>query len=65
MGGYFMILTAIPGFFLSAWFVMLLTRALAAPLGINALGYVDSMLLTITLWIAVAPLVAGARRRRR
>jgi len=63
MGGYFAILTAIPGFFLSSCFVMLLTRALAGPLGINALGYVDAMKLTITLWIAVAPLVTARRRR--
>jgi hypothetical protein len=63
MTGYFAILAAIPGFFLSSFFVMLFSRALATPLGVNALDYPTSMLLTIALWIAVAPLVTARRRR--
>lgn len=61
--GYFKILSAIPGFFLSAFFLMLLWGAIAPDFGIEAISYVKSMLITITLWIAVAPLaVAGAKR---
>jgi hypothetical protein len=60
--GYFRILAAIPGFFLSSWFVMLLWGVLAPILSVNTLSYVNSMLLTITLWLAVAPLAAVGRR---
>ena len=62
--GYFRILAAIPGFFLSAFFLMLLWGAIAPDFGIQAISYVKSMLITITLWIAVAPLVAVGRGRR-
>jgi hypothetical protein len=57
--GFFKILTAIPGFFLSAFFLMLLWGAIAPDFGIDAISYVKSMLITITLWIAVAPLAAA------
>ncbi len=60
--GYFRILAAIPGFFLSAFFLMLLWGAIAPDLGITTITYVQSMLVTITLWIAVAPLAAVGRK---
>jgi hypothetical protein len=63
--GYFAILAAIPGFFLSSFFLMLLWGAIAPDLGIEAISYVTSMLVTITLWLAVAPLAATAGRRMR
>lgn len=63
--GYFAILAAIPGFFLSSFFLMLLWGAIAPDLGIEAISYVTSMLVTITLWLAVAPLAAAAGRRMR
>jgi hypothetical protein len=56
--GYFKILAAIPGFFLSSFIVMLLWGAIAPDFGIAAISYVKSMLITITLWLAVAPLAA-------
>ena len=57
---------AIPGFFLSSWFAMLLWGVIADRLAIpTTLSYVDAMLVTITLWIAVAPLAAAAGRRKR
>jgi hypothetical protein len=56
--GYFRILAAIPGFFLSAFFLMLLWGSIAPDFGIAAISYVKSMLITVTLWIAVAPLAA-------
>jgi hypothetical protein len=61
--GYFRILSAIPGFFLSAFFLMLLWGAIAPDFGIEAISYVKSMLITITLWIAVAPLAAAGMGR--
>jgi hypothetical protein len=64
--GYFMILAAIPGFFLSSLFVMLLWDVVAPFTGLTpGINYVNSMLVTVTLWIAVAPLAAAARRKKR
>jgi len=57
--GYFKILAAIPGFFLSSFFLMLLWGVIAPEFGIATISYVKAMLITITLWLAVAPLVIG------
>lgn len=62
--GYFRILAAIPGFFLSSFFLMLLWGAISPEFGIASITYVKSMLITITLWLAVAPLAAAGRVRR-
>ncbi len=63
--GYFRILAAIPGFFLSSFFLMLLWDAIAARLGgvTVDIDYVTAMLINITLWIAVAPLAAVGRKK--
>jgi hypothetical protein len=63
--GYFRIMAAIPGFFLSSLFVMLLWGVIAPKLGLLDIGYVTSMLVTITLWLGVAPLAAVRDRGRR
>jgi hypothetical protein len=60
--GFFRILAAIPGFFVSTWFLMLLWGVIAPKLGIPTIGYVDAMLVNITLWLAVAPLAAVGRK---
>ena len=65
MMGYFSILAAIPGFFLSSFFLMLLWGVISPKLGIDTISYPMSMLVTITLWLAVAPLAAAASRGRR
>ena len=59
--GYFSILGAIPGFFLSSLFMMLLWRPISNILGLPHIGYVQAMLFTITLWLVVAPLAAAGR----
>jgi hypothetical protein len=64
--GFFRILAAIPGFFLSSLFLMLLWNANIEKFfpGVADISYVKAMLATITLWLAVAPLAAvGAGRR--
>ena len=63
--GYFTILAAIPGFFLSSLFFMLLWGVIAPKIGVADIGYTTAMLITITLWIAVAPLAAAAGRRNK
>jgi ABC-type sugar transport system permease subunit len=63
--GYFRILAAIPGFFLSSFLLMLIWGWLITPqFGIATVSYVHSMLITIVLWITVAPLAAGGRWHR-
>ncbi len=67
MMGYFTILAAIPGFFLSSLILMLLWGVIAPNFGfvIDKIDYPTAMLVTITLWLAVAPLAAAAGRRGR
>jgi len=61
--GYFKILAAIPGFFLSSFFFMLLWGVIAPKIGLPSIDYPMSMLVTVTLWLAVAPLAAAAGRK--
>ena len=63
MFGYFTILAAIPGFFLSSLILMLLWGVIAPNFGIDKINYPTAMLVTVTLWLAVAPLAAAAGRR--
>jgi len=62
--GYFRILAAIPGFFLSSVILMLLWGAIAPDFGLASISYVKAMLINITLWLAVAPLAAAGRSGR-
>jgi len=64
MFGYLTILAAIPGFFLSSWFLMLLWGVFAPDLGWTTISYVTAMLINITLWLAVAPLAAAGKRAK-
>lgn len=59
--GYFRILSAIPGFFISSFLLMVLWGAIAPDLDIKTIGYPMAMLVNITLWLAVAPLAATGR----
>ena len=59
----FRFVPVIPGFFLSSLFLMLLWDVIAPKLGFVDINYVTSMLITITLWLVVAPLTAFSRRR--
>jgi len=63
MFGYFTVMAAIPGFFLSSLIFMALWGVIAPNFGIEKIGYPMAMLITITLWLAVAPLAAAAGRR--
>jgi hypothetical protein len=60
--GFFKILAAIPGFFLSSFIVMVLWGVIAPNFGMQTIGYPMAMLVTITLWLAVAPLAAVGKK---
>ena len=51
-------------FFFSSWIVMIFWGVLSDDMGVKPIGYTSAMLVTITLWMAVAPLIAAMGRRR-
>jgi len=65
MMGYFTILAAIPGFFLSSLIFMALWGVIAPNFGIEKIDYLMAMLKTVTLWLAVAPLAAAGRKAKK
>jgi hypothetical protein len=64
MGDFTGILAAGPFFFVSAWLLMIFAGIAGADVGIQPFGYVTSMVVTIGLWLVVAP-AAGAVARAR
>jgi hypothetical protein len=62
--GYFRILAAIPGFFISSLILWGLWGAIAPKVELADISYATAMLITITLWLAVAPLAAVGRRKK-
>lgn len=58
------LLAAGPTFFISAWFLMLIAGAVHADIGILAFGYPTAMIVTIGLWLAVAPAIGAVAGRR-
>ncbi|MBM3158104.1 MAG: hypothetical protein FJ004_12610 [Chloroflexi bacterium] len=60
--GYFSVMAAIPGFFLSSFIFMLLWGVIAPDFGLDKIDYPMAMLITITLWLAVAPLAAVRKK---
>lgn len=62
MRDYFEILAAGPFFFVSAWVLMLFAGANAGAIGIRPFGYITSMVVTIALWLTVAPAIGAIAR---
>lgn len=62
MSDYFKIMAAGPAFFLSAWLLMLFAGATSADLGIRPFGYLTSMVVTIGLWLTLAPAIGAIAR---
>ncbi len=65
MGSFFRLLAAGPSFFLGAWFLMLFAGITSHDIGIRPFGYVTSMVVTIGLWLAVAPAIGPVARPAR
>ena len=59
MGAFFGLLSAGPLFFLSAWLLMVFAGMTGTEIGINPFGYVTSLVVTVGLWLVIAP-AAGA-----
>ena len=63
--GYFAVPTAAAGFFFSSFLTMLLWGIIAPWFGIGTIGYIDAMVVTIALWLVVAPLAAAVSQKRK
>jgi hypothetical protein len=65
MGDYFGVLAAGPFFFVSSWVLMLFTGGFASDVGIRPISYVTAMIVTIALWLTLAPAIGAIARTRR
>lgn len=62
MGAFFKIVAAGPAFFLSAWLLMLFAGITGTDIGVRPFGYVTSMVVTIGLWLTLAPAIGAVAR---
>lgn len=65
MGDFFRLMSAGPLFFVSSWLLMLITGSVASDVGIRPFGYLTSMVVTIALWLALAPAIGAVARVNR
>ena len=59
---FFKIVAAGPAFFVSAWLLMIFAGITAADVGIRPFGYLTSMVVTIALWLTLAPAIGAIAR---
>jgi hypothetical protein len=59
---FFGIVAAGPAFFVSSWLLMLFAGITASDVGIRPFGYITSMVVTIGLWLVIAPAVGAIAR---
>lgn len=62
MSAFFKLIAAGPMFFVSAWLLMLFGGIVHTDLGLAPFGYLTSMVVTIGLWLAVAPAIGAASK---
>jgi hypothetical protein len=60
--GFFSLLGAGPAFFVSSWLLMIFAGITATDVGIRPFGYITSMVVTIGLWLVLAPAVGAIAR---
>jgi hypothetical protein len=59
---FFRLIAAGPLFFVSAWLLMLFAGIVSTHVGIRPFGYVTSMVVTIALWLTLAPAIGAVGR---
>ena len=59
---FFKVITAGPLFFVSAWMLMIFAGIVDKDVGIHPFSYLTAMLVTIGLWLAVAPAIGAVAR---
>ena len=62
MDDFFKIVAAGPAFFVSAWLLMLFAGIVGTEVGIRPFGYLTSMVVTIALWLTLAPAMGAIAR---
>ena len=62
MSDFFKLFTAGPLFFVSAWLLMIFAGAAASDVGIRPFGYLTAMVVTIGLWLTLAPAIGAVSR---
>jgi hypothetical protein len=61
--GFFAIPTAVAGFFLSAFITMIFWGIIAPDFNAKTIGYSMAMLITIAIWLVIAPLAAAIAKK--
>ena len=62
MYAFFKLIAAGPLFFVSAWLLMLFAGIVGAEVGIFPFGYLTAMVVTIALWLTLAPAIGAVVR---
>ena len=62
MDDFFKIVSAGPAFFLSAWLLMIFAGITSSDTGIRPFGYITAMVVTIGLWLTLAPAIGAIAR---
>jgi hypothetical protein len=62
MDSFFRLIAAGPAFFVSAWLLMVFAGIVGTNMGVHPFGYVTSMVVTIALWLTVAPAIGAVAR---
>ncbi len=65
MNDFFGIVAAGPAFFVSSWLLMIFAGIVGADVGIRPFGYLTAMVVTIGLWLAIAPAAGAVARMRK
>lgn len=61
--GFFSIPAACAGFFLSSWILMMFWGIIAPDFGVKNIDYPMAMLITIAIWLVIAPLAAAISKK--
>jgi hypothetical protein len=62
MDSFFKLIAAGPAFFVSAWLLMVFAGIVATDVGVHPFGYITSMVVTIALWLTLAPAIGAVAR---
>ena len=61
--GFTAIPTAVGGFFFSSFLAMILWGSIAPWFEVRTISYGEAMVITIAIWLVVAPLAAAIRKK--
>jgi hypothetical protein len=64
LSAFFRLIAAGPAFFFSAWLLMIFAGIVSADVGIRPFGYDTSMVVTIALWLTLAPAIAAVAQTK-